>query len=139
MTAVQTFRSFQTDQPSARGRGPSHNITVPLQCSPGAAAARAFTAKRTQACRAQQPVTKRAPRAACAQCCEWSQLLHSRCLQNVGREGLAAPSRLICSRPALGGSFASGCCVPWSRQLWAAVTSHVERMCGFCLLLLFCL
>ena len=58
------------------------------------------------------------------------------------KRGARGPDRAILAdllSPSLGASFASGCCLPWSRQLWAAVTSLVKRMCSFCLLLLFCL
>ena len=57
-----------------------------LQCSPDAAAARAFMVKLTQVYCPKQPVAKRASCDPHAQCCKWSHLLHNHYLQNMGQE-----------------------------------------------------
>ena len=97
-------------------RSRSHNVTVaepwrgrhtasqsrtvlPLQPSPGAAAARAFRVRLTREDRAEQPVTQRGPRAVHTRRCRRPQLVHGHYLQNVGRESLSTPSGLICSLP----------------------------------------
>ena len=89
----------------------NHNITssnqtmMLLQCSPNAAAARAFIVKFIEAY-CTKPHDQQVSRDPQAQCCKWFQLLHNHSLHNlqqewesVGWESLTTPSWLICFLP----------------------------------------